>query len=226
LWSSDTLTSMTNANPLQGLSWRFWVFLSLLLASPLLFLLQLDKANQVASVLALPLAALIVVVSEVPAIRRSQRPLSWRPILVIGAIVIALLGGAGLTYAIWQNTRDIPFLFGSASNDSHDAHWTDNSFVELSIPGKPPERGHVWVVVILSNVNEATSDCELPAELEYAPILDGHDKTSVTGRPGQEVDLSLLGTVQEAKVRITLHYADGNKNCMVDLHIDKAVLHD
>lgn len=184
-----------------------------------LLLLDLDRAGQLASALALPLAVLIYALSTIPLSGKAAVP--WRKLSVIGAIVIAALGGTGVLYAIWQNTRDLPVDFPSGEGGT----WKDGSSLLLPIPGSPPERGQITMSATLDNVNK-TGDCEQTATLEYTPVIDGRPETSKSAQPGQEVELSLAGTAKKAEVKITLHYEPGNTNCAVDLYLGEAVLHD
>ena len=143
---------MTDAKPHHGPARHWSIFAIILVAAmlPLLFL-KLDEASQLASALALPLSVLLVAVTTVPAVRTSDRPLPWRRYLVIGSVVAAVFGGSGVAYAVWQNTKDIPIEL-SATGDQG-AHWKDGSSILLSVPGTPPKRGHLTLVVSLNNIN-------------------------------------------------------------------------
>ncbi|HVK26280.1 MAG TPA: hypothetical protein VM677_33435 [Actinokineospora sp.] len=199
---------------------RLLIFLLLLIASlsPLLFL-NLDKAGQLASALALPLAVILVALPSIPPLRRSSVP--WRKVSIIAAVIVAVVGGSGVVYAIWQGNRDIDVTFPT---DGGDPTWKDGYYTVLPVPGAPPERERITVAASLKNTNK-TGDCEQTATLEYTPLIDGRPQTSTSVPPGQSVELSLAGTTRKAEVKITLHYESGNANCAVDLFIDKAVLH-
>src|SRR5262249_28402506 len=163
----------------------------------------------------------------IPSGRRSRQPIPWRQYSVVGAIVLGLLGVTGLSYAIWQNVRDIPISFSDAASVSGSSStWTDGSSTELPIPGRPPSRGHVALAVSLANMNPGTSDCEDTASLEFAAILDRRAMNSISSRPNHEISVSLEGVVQEASIKVTLHYGVGNTGCKVKLYVYKAVLHD
>ncbi|SDJ13686.1 hypothetical protein SAMN05192558_110162 [Actinokineospora alba] len=200
---------------------RLWIFLVVLLAASMapLLLLDLDRAGQLASALALPLAVLIYALSTIPL--KGKGAIPWRKLSVVGAIVIAALGGTGVLYAAWQNTRDLPVDFP----DGEGGTWKDGYHVLVPVPGSPPERGRLTMSATLDNVNK-TGDCEQTATLEYTPVLDGRPQPSTSAEPGREVDLSLAGVVKKAEVRITLHYDSGNTNCAVNLYLGEAVLHD
>jgi hypothetical protein len=204
-----------------------WILAGLLIVSllPMLFL-RLQDASQLASALALPLAVVLAGLPTLPAVRRHDRdrPLPWRRILVIGSAVVALLGGAGVAYAVWQNTKDIPVTLANGPGTA--AHWTNNSFNDLSVPGHPPARSFVRIVVSLHNP-DSTGDCERTAKVDFTPILDGHARTPVADTvPGAGIDVPIGGAIRTAQVRITLHWDQGNANCQVDLQIDRATLHD
>jgi hypothetical protein len=207
-------------------TWHLWVFVAMAIGSllPLLFL-RLDVASQLGSALALPLAVLLTAMTTVPVIRDAGRPFPWGRFLMVGATLVAILGLSGVGYAVWQNTKDIPVNFNFPENTSS-THWTDGSYYDLEIPGKPPQRGHVSVLVSLTNVNAKSSDCILTGTIEFTPIIDGRPGDAVTGTSVHPVDVSLAGTARDAKVRMTLHYDAGNKDCQVDLHVDRTVLHD
>jgi hypothetical protein len=215
---------MTDVKPQHGPALHWLIFVVILAASmlPLLFL-NLDEASQLAGALALPLSVLLVALTTVPAVRASNRPFPWRRVLVIGSVVVAVVGGSGVAYAFWQNTRDLPVELSTTG--SQPGHWTDGSSILLSVPGAPPERGHLTLVVSLRNVN-STGNCERTATLDFTPVLDDQQKSPISRQmPGREVELSLVGAVRSAKVLVALHYDEGNKRCEIDLYVDKAVLH-
>jgi hypothetical protein len=224
---SETSTPAEPAGrpPSRQLPPNVWTLAVLLVVSllPLLFL-KLRVASQLASALALPLAVLLAGLPALPGIRRSDQPLPWRRILVIGSVVVALLGGSGVAYGVWQNTKDIPVTLthGPGSAD----HWRNNSDNYVSVPGEPPARAFVRIIVSLHNP-DATGDCELTGKVDFTPVLDGQPGTPILDTmPGVPVDVPIAGAIRDVKVRIALHWDDGNENCQVDLQIDKATLHD
>lgn len=191
--------------------------------SPLLFL-DLDKASQLASALALPLSVLLVALTTIPGLRSPSQPFPWRRLLIIGSVVAAVAGGSGVAYAVWQNTKDLPVDLSGPGGGS--GHWTHGSSTLLSVPGTPPEREKLTIAVSLKNAN-TTGNCERTAKLDLTPVLDDASKTPKLDQlPGSEIELSLAGAKRKAEVLIALHYGEGNEGCEVDLFIDKAVLHD
>jgi hypothetical protein len=204
--------------------WGPWIFIALLAASlsPLLFL-NLDVASQLASALALPLAVLLSGLLAIPGARRqSGRPVQWRRYVVIGVILVAVVGGVGVTFALWQNFKDIPVSFPRQGKLAEP--WMHGDHVTLPVPGNPAQRGHLALAVSITNRN-TTGACEQTATVEFTPVLDGRPMPAQSARPDQEVDLALEGA-QRAEVMITLQYEEGNRRCAVDLRITKAVLHD
>jgi hypothetical protein len=219
---------MPDEEPPHEASRRSLIFAALFLASllPLLFL-KLEKASQLASELALPFAVVLTALTTIPPKR--PPPLPWRRLLLIGAVLVGLVGGVGVTYAIWQNVKDMPVSFPGGGDPN--AHWTEGSYTDLPIPGNPPERGHLSLVVSLSNATRTgTGDCESTATVDFTPEVDGHLGTPLhatyLGHSQYGADVSLDHPVREAKVRVTLHFEDNNTSCQVDLQIEKAVLHD
>jgi len=191
--------------------------------SPLLFL-NLDKASQLASALALPLSVLLVALTTIPGVRSSRQPFPWGRLLIIGSVVAAVAGASGVVYAIVQNTKDIPVELSAASSGS--GHWTHGSSLLMSVPGTPPDRDHLTIAISLKNA-QTTGNCERTAKLDLTPVLDDSHKTSVVDQlPGNEIELSLTGVKRKAEVLIALRYGEGNQGCEVDLYVDKAVLHD
>jgi hypothetical protein len=185
-----------------------------------LLLLKLDQANQLAGALALPLGVILAAVALLPPIGRVIPPIPPIPrrYLVIAAIVTLLAGLSGVGYAFWQNTKDLS-LVSVPARKIDDRHYT------FDVPGHPPERGFLSIVVSLNNTT-GLGDCEGTPTLELRPVLDGHPKDPMTVRPGRQADLPLADTVRDAKIEITVHYPAGLEACVVDLRIDKAVLHD
>jgi hypothetical protein len=191
--------------------------------SPLIFL-DLDKAGQLASALALPLSVLLVALTTIRGLGAPSQPLPWRRLLIIGSVVAAVAGGSGVAYAVWQNTKDIRVDLSAAGGGS--GHWTHGSSTLLSVPGAPPERDHLTIAISLKNVN-TTGNCERTAKLDITPVLDDSRKETVPDQlPGSEIELSLAGAKRKAEVLVALRYGEGNEECEVDLYVDKAVLHD
>jgi hypothetical protein len=191
--------------------------------SPLLFL-DLDKASQLASALALPLSVLLVALTTIPGLRSARQPFPWRRLLIIGSVVAAIVGGSGVAYAVWQNTKEIPVEL-SAPNGAP-RPWTHGSSTIFSVPGTPPDRDSLTIAISLKNAN-ATGNCEQTAILDLTPVLDDARKAPVLDRrPGGEIELSLQGAKRKAEVLVELRYGQGNEECEVYLYVDKAVLHD
>lgn len=189
-----------------------------------LLVLDLDKASQLASALALPLSVLLVALTTIPVVRSARQPLPWRRLLILGSAVAAVLGGSGVAYAVWQNSQDIPVQLSIPDGGS--GHWTHGTTRLISVPGNPPERDKLTIAISLKNVN-ATGNCERTAKLDIVPVLDDLPKTPEADQaPGTDIELSLAGAKSKVEVLIGLRYSEGNERCEVDLHVDKAVLHD
>jgi hypothetical protein len=211
--------SMAERSPRRRLA--LLVVLFVLSLVPLLFL-DLNEASQLAGALALPVSVMLAALPALPPARRTSRPLPWRRYSLIGAGVAALLGLGAVGYAVWDNFRDIEVSFPSDGKPD-DPPWRDGSQTVLELPGTPPPRDNVTITVSLTNVHE-TGNCERTAELEFVPILDGRERQSVRGMPGEAVSVPLDGVQRDASVRLVLDYASGNENCAVRLHLDRAVL--
>ena len=201
-----------------------WLLAVLFVASwvPLL-VFDLNGASQLAGALALPVSVFLAALPQIPATGRSGAPVPWRRYSLIAAVVLALVGTGAVGYAVWDNTRDIPVTFPGGQQDA--PTWRHMSFTRLEVPGAPPARNRLTISVSLRNA-QTTGDCEHTASLDFTPILDGREKSVITGVPGQSVIVPIDGAQRDAAVQLTLRYDAGNDKCLVHLHIDKAVLHD
>ncbi|MDX8141582.1 hypothetical protein SK854_05620 [Lentzea sp. BCCO 10_0061] len=182
--------------------------------------LDLDEAGKIAAAVALPLSVFVYVFPSIPSV--SARGVPWRRYSIVAAVVIALFGAGGLAYAAWQQLKDIDF---TSSIDESDKTWTDGSQLVLPVPGNPPERRHVRLIVSLANA-KTTGDCVYTAKVEFVPVVDGKEQPSMQKAPGEVADVPLNGAVRKAEVKLVLRYTMINSKCEVRLKIDKAVLHD
>jgi hypothetical protein len=100
----------------------------------------------------------------------------------------------------------------------------DGSAATLVLPGTPPERDHITLVPTITNP-AATGSCVDPALLVVTPHVDGQPGESVTVRSGEPAEVSLEGAASRASVTVEVDQSQGDTGGLVDLHIERAVLH-
>ena len=207
---------------------RHLIFLTALLVvsfTPLMFL-DLAVADQLASALALPLAVTLAMLSEVSPIAQSGAPFPWRRVLATSAAVIAAFGVLATGYAVVENTKDLDVVLSGYDKEDK-APLTHGGVATLTLPDRysPPPRDNLTLVVSLDNLDKS-GDCENTALLDIAPVLDDNEKKPTTVRSGTSATISLRGTQNTARVKVTVRYEAGNVKCKVQIQVDKAVLHD
>lgn len=97
--------------------------------------------------------------------------------------------------------------------------------VSIGIPGDPPDRDHVRLVIDLHN--EATAgSCVAPADIVLTPVVDGVARDGVTGTPGVPVDVPIGNSTKDVSVRAEVDQRHDDTACRVSMSVTRAVLHD
>jgi EmrB/QacA subfamily drug resistance transporter len=146
-----------------------------------------------------------------------------RRILRLGALftVILLSAGGGIFYWTVSRKTDVPVTDLMVVSDGQGMH--DGGQAAIQIPGTPPQRRHLILILTLTN-SASVGDCVNPARLDVTPVMDGQQWPSITGlRSGHETRLDLTGTARHTGVIVTLYVPE--PSCTVDLNVNKAILY-
>jgi EmrB/QacA subfamily drug resistance transporter len=152
-----------------------------------------------------------------PAVMIGRRKLQ----LAAVATVILLGAGGGIAYWTLNLKPEIPVTDLVVVSNGQGMH--DDRQATIQLPGTPPPRRHIVLVLTLTNA-ASVGDCVNPARLDVTPVIDGQQWPSTDGvQPGREIRLNLTGAVHHTGVVVTLHVPDSS--CTVDLQVSRAILY-
>lgn len=101
----------------------------------------------------------------------------------------------------------------------------DCTQLRISLPGDPPQRGHVTFLPVLHNP-AATGSCVAGAEIVLTPVVDNVPRAAVRGSSGRPVDVPIGGGTSAVHVLAEVDQRHDDLACSVSLTVTRAVLHD
>lgn len=101
----------------------------------------------------------------------------------------------------------------------------DCTQLRISLPGEPPQRGHVTFLPVLHNP-AATGSCVAGAEIVLTPVVDNVPRVAVRATSGKPVDVPIGGGTSAVHVLAEVDQRHDDLACSVSLTVTRAVLHD
>jgi hypothetical protein len=101
----------------------------------------------------------------------------------------------------------------------------DCTQLRISLPGDPPQRGHVTFLPVLHNP-AATGSCVAGAEIVLTPVVDNVPRVAVRATSGKPVDVPIGGGTSAVHVLAEVDQRHDDLACSVSLTVTRAVLHD
>lgn len=209
-----------------------WVIPTLVGASALTWWLfsKGSKGSEISSILS-PLLAIVSIASSLLMFlyentpkgdRSGVPPINLRRTLRLSALLAGIILGAGGPVFYWTviHKQDSPVTDQVSVSDGQGMH--DGEQATIQIPGRPPQRDHLAIVLTLTNPAEV-GDCVRPARLDITSVIDGRQRQLESVRPDQEIRLDLSEVTHSAAILVTLHTPD--PACAVDLRVGQAVLY-
>ncbi|MGH3939039.1 MAG: hypothetical protein ACRDTG_10480 [Pseudonocardiaceae bacterium] len=190
-----------------------------------------SKGNEISGALSLPMTIVATAIGVLMFLyqntpkgdKSGAPPRSLRRTLRLAALLTGIVMGTGGGVFYWTviHKTDSPVTDQVSVTDGQGMR--DGGQATIQIPGQPPQRRYLAIVLTLTNPAEV-GDCVAPAQLNITPVIDGQQQQPFSVRPGDEAKIDLTTVSHRASVLVTLHIPDQSL-CRVDLGVSQAVLY-